>query len=381
MIQEPVRNDDRFVDENRQFWKVLVFGLLTLGIYDIVFMCGLCNDLNRVCRDTEYNDSENTPGFIAVLLLSIITIGIYGFVWYYKQGWRMKRAADIYGFRMEETGGTYLVWLFPGILLLGIGPMIACYLLVWNLNRLAKVFNFIQANPELYEPEAPNGVSAQTQPLNEGRNAPERSGFSPEGERSERDVTGGNMVSNKPSDQPDRLPVRTIPGSPAIQHPGQTKTPHPGQTETPRPGQTETPAPGQAETPHPCQTETPPPGQTAESPFVVDSKTESILMGTIEVNAGPLRGRRYKAMPLERVLIGRDGSKCKIAIPVGCRDVSHVHCEIIFNEAGYFMVTDLSTYNRTMLNGTIRLERGVPKRCPLGSILTLGNGDNKFLLN
>lgn len=128
-------------DTNRKFWKYLVFGVLTLGIYDLFFMHGLIKDMNRACSYAEGSDEDNSPSLIVYILLTAVTFGIYNFFWYYKQGDRLRRCGRKYGIDIDDKGSTYLLWMILGSLLVGIGPLIATYMLISNCNKVCRCYN------------------------------------------------------------------------------------------------------------------------------------------------------------------------------------------------------------------------------------------------
>lgn len=71
--------------KQRSLLKFILLGIITLGIYDIVFLYGWTKDNNTLCKGV----GKDSPNYIAVLLLSMITCGIYGLYWYFKMGDRL----------------------------------------------------------------------------------------------------------------------------------------------------------------------------------------------------------------------------------------------------------------------------------------------------
>lgn len=140
-------------EENRKYWKMVVFGILTFGIYDILYMWDLVKDLNLVCSRQEAENDQNeevlsdhkkvkdSPNYLIVLLLSVCTLSVYGFYWWYKQGERLKTASEKYGLETKEGGRTYLLWKTVGLLII-IGPAYGTYLFIRNLNKAAKAYNY-----------------------------------------------------------------------------------------------------------------------------------------------------------------------------------------------------------------------------------------------
>lgn len=141
------------VEENRKYRKMVIFGILTFGIYDILYMWDLVKDLNLVCsrQETENGQNEgtsndhsmveNSPNYLIVLLLSVCTLSIYRFYWWYKQGERLKKASEKYGLETKEGGGTFLLWKTVGLLII-VGPAYGTYLFIRNLNKAAKAYNY-----------------------------------------------------------------------------------------------------------------------------------------------------------------------------------------------------------------------------------------------
>lgn len=329
--------------EERRLWKYLLFGILTLGIYDLVFWWKLIKDLNRVCCYVEKGDEDGSLNFILYLLLSVLTCGIYPYIWYYVQGNRMKRAAEEYRFQIDETGGTYLVWRLMGILLFGTGPLIAFYLFVFNrfsglfgyllwallgiwmlgvspliafylflcnLNKLSKAYNYkIKYRKE--KTEEPAGED-------------------------QRDNRRGELI--------DDVPARSGSGNNGSGSRGDMEAYPP-------------------------------------APIAIDEGpvTVSISIGTINCIGGDYKGQRISIQPGERVVIGRSPQSCQIIL--SDKDISRTHCAVRYSktESRYY-VTDLSTYETTVLNDSERLKKGVDTAVPFGSKLTLGNGRNQFLL-
>ena len=166
------------LNDQRRMWKCIIFGILTLGIYDLIFMWGLIRDLNRACGKVEKDgEEENSPNFIFVVLFTIFTFGIYNYVWYYKQGNRMRRAGKVYGIEIDEKGGTYLLWILLGFWLFGIGPFVALYLFISNLNKLCRRYNVRIQEEYPAKPE-----SGDNQPRPDIKNQPEKAPENPAGD-------------------------------------------------------------------------------------------------------------------------------------------------------------------------------------------------------
>ena len=122
---------------DRSFWMYLLLGVITCGIYDLVFMHYLVKDVNTACD----GDGKHTTGFLLMVLLSIITCGIYGFVWYYQLGNRLAENGRRYGYNVVETGTSVLLWMLLGSFLCGIGTFIAINIVITNTNVVCTGYN------------------------------------------------------------------------------------------------------------------------------------------------------------------------------------------------------------------------------------------------
>lgn len=106
--------------------------------------------------------------------------------------------------------------------------------------------------------------------------------------------------------------------------------------------------------------------------------TIGVRSGMLVCTLGELMGAEIPIKDREIVTIGRDGTICNLVL--GDMDVSRRHCTVQFmsNEDCYY-VTDYSSLG-VKLNEYQRMERNVTTRCPRGSKILLGNGNNEFLL-
>ena len=139
------------IQEDRALWKYIVFGILTLGIYNYYCLYKWSADVNIMCAE----DGKQTAGLLKLILLSMITCGIYTFYWYYTLGNRLQSNAPRYGLNFQENGTTILLWLIFGSLLCGIGSFFGINIIIKNLNELSKAYN------RQYNGQAPAGPNMQ----------------------------------------------------------------------------------------------------------------------------------------------------------------------------------------------------------------------------
>lgn len=300
------------VNDKRRLWKYIVFGILTLGIYDIVFMWNMIKDLNKACGHVESGDEDRSPNYIVVVLFSILTFNIYNFVWYYKQGNRVKRAGKAYGLEIDEKGSTYVLWMLVGSLLFGIGPLVAMYLFISNLNKICRLYNY-----QLENGAQQNGYS---------------NGY-------DNDNYGGNYGGY--IDTPNQ---RSLPDNRTDVYGDQ-----------------------------------PYEGGSSFNWIPDDIPTQGTKpTGMIRCIKGAYNGAEIELKPDEEMIIGRSSTYSQLIL--SDQDISRKHCSVKYsiNDGNYYVV-DYSTFG-VILNDSQKLEKNVSTKCPVGTKLTLGNGNNVFIL-
>ena len=120
---------------DRKLWKMIVFGLLTFGIYDIVVWCQMITELNvAACR----YDGKRTMPYFAAAYLTGMTFGIYGLVWNHKLCERMSEELNRRGYEYKFGTSTFWLWGVLGSLIV-VGPFV-------YLNKLLTVMNTINAD-------------------------------------------------------------------------------------------------------------------------------------------------------------------------------------------------------------------------------------------
>ncbi|MCD8347688.1 MAG: DUF4234 domain-containing protein [Lachnospiraceae bacterium] len=297
--------EERKLDSERKFWKYIVFGIITCGIYDLIFWWKMIKDLNTACAPYENDDSQRSPNFIVLILLTIVTCGIYYFFWLYKQGNRIKRVGTAYGLSIDETGSTYLLWDLVGVLLCMLGPWVCMYYLVTNITKLCKVYNY-------------------------------QHGF--DGSASGQGAYGGNPYGSQ----------------------GNAQIPYGQQNNGGMPGAQNNGSFYYGQDPNTIATQRAP-----------QSRTLLFIKGTYS-------GAEVEIRSGEELVIGRNGEACNFVLPDP--DISRKHCTVRYSaEDGYFYVTDYSTFG-VYMNGSTRLKREVATQCPPGTRLSLGEGNNVFIL-
>jgi len=134
---QPAVVPHKVMNQERELWKFIVFGILTCGIYPIVFWSGIGEDLNLAASR---RDGKKTMHFCLVaFLLSGITCGIYPLIWYHQISQRIGDEARARGMQTDFGASTFWLWNILGSLLFGIGPFVYTY-------KVAKTMNFVAAS-------------------------------------------------------------------------------------------------------------------------------------------------------------------------------------------------------------------------------------------
>ena len=124
---------------NRGLAKFFFLSLITFGIYGLVVMSHLSEEINQVATP---RDGKKTMHFLLMFfLLSPITLGIFGLIWYHKFSARIGEELTARGINYSFSAGTFWGWGFFGALLLGIGPLIYIHKLCKSMNLINDSYN------------------------------------------------------------------------------------------------------------------------------------------------------------------------------------------------------------------------------------------------
>ena len=130
----------RQLPTNRGFWKFFFLGVITLGIYNLVVMYHISEEINLVAA----RDGKKTMNYLLlVVLLTPLTLGISDLVWYTRISRRIGDELDRRGLGYKFGAGTYWGWGIFGSLLL-IGPCIYVAKMMKAMNLLNGSYNRTQ---------------------------------------------------------------------------------------------------------------------------------------------------------------------------------------------------------------------------------------------
>ncbi len=124
---------------NRALWKVIVFGILTFGIYEIVVLSGVSTDINLIA--SRYDGRKTMHYCLVVFVFSWLTFGILPLVWFHRLSSRIRN--ELFRRRINYSFGPadYWLWNILGALII-VGPFVYMHKLLKAMNLLSENYNF-----------------------------------------------------------------------------------------------------------------------------------------------------------------------------------------------------------------------------------------------
>ena len=109
--------------KERNVALVIIFSILTCGIYSFYWLYATTEDVNYYLGDND------TSGGL-VVLFSIITCGIYLLYWYYKIGKRISYSQEKAGVRVSDDSIVFLLLSIFGL------SIVSTAIIQSNLNKI-----------------------------------------------------------------------------------------------------------------------------------------------------------------------------------------------------------------------------------------------------
>ena len=122
---------------NRSMWKLMIFGILTLGIYAIIFFIPFSFDIEKIHPSRE---REKLMNFLWAYIFSLFTFSIVMTVWHYQRARRVEEAMSKRKIEYEFNTSHFWGWYFFGSLIL-VGPFIYFHKLCRAMNLLCEDYN------------------------------------------------------------------------------------------------------------------------------------------------------------------------------------------------------------------------------------------------
>ena len=105
---------------DRSMWKLMLFNILTLGIYSIVFFIPFSFDLDKIAPK---KDRSKTMNYLVAYIVSLFTFSIVLMIWHYQIAERVEEALAEHQLSCDFSTGSFWGWYVFGSLIL-VGPFI-----------------------------------------------------------------------------------------------------------------------------------------------------------------------------------------------------------------------------------------------------------------
>lgn len=124
----------------RGLLKYIILSIVTLGIYHLVFMSSISNDVNIIC--SRYDGKKTMHYCLLAFIVAPITIGIAYFVWAHKISKRIGNEIIRRGISYNFGAEDYWLWNVLGTLII-VGPYIYLHKLSKAMNLLSENYNIV----------------------------------------------------------------------------------------------------------------------------------------------------------------------------------------------------------------------------------------------
>lgn len=122
---------------DRNVWRFIILGILTLGLYELMFFIPLSFDLDKVSPPRERTKTMN---YLTAWILSLFTFKIVIYIWHYMFVSRVADALAERDIAYKFDTGDFWSWCVLGSLIL-IGPYVYVHKLCKAMNLLCESYN------------------------------------------------------------------------------------------------------------------------------------------------------------------------------------------------------------------------------------------------
>ena len=123
---------------NRGLLKYILLSLITFGIYALVVMSTISEDINIIAG--KYDGKKTMHFCLMAFLFSWLTLGIVPIVWYHRISARIGHELHRRGVTYSFGAGSFWGWNVLGALI-GIGPLVYAHKLFRAMNLLCSDYN------------------------------------------------------------------------------------------------------------------------------------------------------------------------------------------------------------------------------------------------
>ena len=133
--------DDKYVPAklttDRSMWKLMLFNILTVGIYSIFFFLPFSFDIDKVAPN---GDRSRTMNYLFAYVLSLFTFSIVLDIWHYQIAERVEDALLVRNIDYEFGKRDFWLWFILGSFIL-VGPFVYFHKLCTAMNLLCRDYN------------------------------------------------------------------------------------------------------------------------------------------------------------------------------------------------------------------------------------------------
>lgn len=123
---------------NKGLLKFILLSIVTLGIYALVVMSSVSNDINIIA--SRYDGKKTMHFCLLFFLISPITLGIANFVWFHKISGRIGNELRRRGIPYNFGSADYWLWCIVGTIII-VGPFVYYHKLFKATNMLCEHYN------------------------------------------------------------------------------------------------------------------------------------------------------------------------------------------------------------------------------------------------
>ena len=121
---------------NKGLLKTILLSLITFGIYPLVVMSAVSNDINIVA--SRYDGKKTMHFCLLLFIVAPITFGIAGIVWYHRISNRIGNELSRRGIAYKFSAADFWLWNVLGSLI-AVGPFV-------YLHKMFKATNLMNAH-------------------------------------------------------------------------------------------------------------------------------------------------------------------------------------------------------------------------------------------
>ena len=128
----------RKLKTNKGVIKTILLSLITFGIYGLVVMSSVSNDVNTVA--SRYDGKKTMHFCLLAFIVCPITFGIAGIVWYHRISNRIGAELKRRGVNYSFSAADFWLWNVIGSIIV-IGPLVYLHKLFKSVNLMNADYN------------------------------------------------------------------------------------------------------------------------------------------------------------------------------------------------------------------------------------------------